>query len=212
MIDIISTFALGLAVIIHPCTAAPNIATMTYIYSKSEKRSIVLWLYVLGHTALYLSLGLVISFLLRRGIIALGDQTPMEWMQPVLVSVFVISGILLIYSSLRSHHHHHTASSSRLFTSVPGSFIGGVLLAVAFCPEAAVAFFGVMIPLSVTSSAAYFIPVAYAAATAIPLALAAVVLHKGINLKLNYLQTGSKWFNLVMGVLFIITALIIQFL
>src|SRR3712207_3251142 len=148
MIDIISTLALGLAVIIHPCTAAPNIATMTYIYSKSEKRSAVLWLYVLGHTTLYLALGIVISFLLRRGIIALGEQTPMEWMQPILVSVFVISGILLIYSSLRAHHHHIT-STSRLFTSIPGAFLSGVLLAAAFCPEAAVAFFGVMIPLSV---------------------------------------------------------------
>jgi len=207
MIDILSTILLGLVVIIHPCTAAPNVATMAYLYSKSDSKSLVLWVYILGHTLLYAVLGTAIAVLMRRGIIVISEHTQMEWAVPTLFAVFVVAGLLLIYTSI-FHHHHHEISPARMVSGMWGAFVSGVLLAFAFCPEAAVAFFGVLIPMSAATSVGLLLPTVFALATALPLAVVAVLFSRGKRFNVDYLK-ATRWFNLGLGVFFIITAVVL---
>ena len=210
MMDIISTFLLGLFIIIHPCTAAPNVAAMTYLHAKSGGRKAVLWMYVLGHTLLYIVLGTGTAWLVREGIMVIGHQTGLAWATPLLVGVFSIGGIYLVCSSLFTHHHHAISNRSML-PGLTGAFFSGVIIAIAFCPEAAVAFFGVLIPLSAASVAGLALPTVFAIATTLPLAVVAVLLQRGSKLKLKYLN-NMRWFNLALGILFLITAAVIVLL
>jgi cytochrome c-type biogenesis protein len=207
MTDILSTFLLGLVIIIHPCTAAPNIAAMTYIQGKSDGRKRVLWMYILGHSLLYAVLGTAVAWLVRTGIITLSHHTEATWVAPLLATVFSLGGIYLVVSSLFTHHHHEVASRN-LMPGVWGAFVSGTVIALAFCPEAAVAFFGVLVPLSATAHAGLALPTVFAIATALPLAVLAVLLQRGTRLSLGYLAK-MKWFNLVLGILFLATAVVI---
>ena len=209
MIDILSALFLGLATIIHPCTVAPNVAAMTYIYGKSNSRRTVLWMFILGHTLLYVVLGTVLVLLVKRGIIIVSRQTEMQWAVPLLAGIFFLAGLLLIYSSL-SAHHHHAVPRVRLLSGTWGAFFSGVLLALAFCPEAAVAFFGVLVPMSAAAPSGLLLPAVFATATAVPLAAVAALFSRGKNFNLSYLG-ATRWFNLVLGLLFLMTSAIVLF-
>ncbi len=208
MMDILSTFLLGLVIIIHPCTVAPNIAAMTYLQGKSTGRKSVLWMYVLGHSLLYALLGTAAAWLVREGIVNISHQAESPWAAPLLAAVFAFGGIYLIFSSLFKRHHHHEVSQRNMISGLWGAFLSGMLIAVAFCPEAAVAFFGVLVPMSAASHTGLILPWVFALATALPLAILAVLLQRGTKLNLKYLS-NMRWFNLILGILFIITSIVI---
>ncbi len=208
MMDILSTFLLGLVIIIHPCTVAPNIAAMTYLQSKNAERLHVLWMYILGHTLLYALLGTATAWLVREGIVTIGHQSESSWAAPLLAAVFALGGIYLIFSSLFKHHHHHEVSRRNMLPGLWGAFISGALIAVAFCPEAAVAFFGVLVPMSAASATGLILPWIFAVATALPLAVIAILLQRRTGLNLKYLN-NMRWFNLALGILFLVTSAVI---
>ncbi len=207
MTDIISIFLLGLVIIIHPCTAAPNIAAMTYLQGKSQGKKAVLWMYVLGHTLLYILLGTAAAWLVRTGIVTISHQTESAWATPLLAGVFTLGGIYLVFTSLFTHHHHAVSGRSML-PGLWGAFLSGIVIALAFCPEAAVSFFGVLVPLSAASPAGLALPTVFATGTALPLAAAAVLIQRGTKLNLGYLG-NMRWFNLALGILFLCTAAVI---
>lgn len=210
MIDIITIFLLGLAVIVHPCTVAPNIAAMSYLHGKSKGRDVV-WMYIIGHTLLYAVLGTGITALLKLGIISNGLGTIFqEWGQPVLITVFLIAGILLIASFFSKHEHNHAVN--QFTVGRKSAFISGVFVAVAFCPEAALGFFGVMIPMSLTSQLGLSLPVVFAVATALPLIALEWLLQRGLAGRLAQIKTMTRWFNLVIGIMFLLAVLAIYFL
>ncbi len=208
MMDILSTFLLGLVIIIHPCTVAPNVAAMTYLQSKNTDRRPILWMYILGHTLLYAILGTSLAWLVREGIVTISRQEASTWAAPLLSAVFAIGGIYLVLSSLFAHHHHHEVSQRSMLPGLWGAFLSGAVIAIAFCPEAAVAFFGVLIPLSAASHTGLFLPLVFALATALPLSIFAILLQRGISLHLKYLN-NMRWFNLALGILFLATAVVI---
>ena len=210
MIDIITTFLLGLAVIIHPCTIAPNIAAMSYLGGKGQGKD-VMWMYIIGHTLLYALLGIGVTLLLKFGIVSNGLEAIIkEWGQPVLITVFLVAGILLIVSFFLNHEHHHAASEFTV--GCRGAFISGVFVAVAFCPEAALGFFGVLIPMSLTSHFGLSLPVVFAAATVIPLIGLEWLLRRGMAGRLAYIKKMTRWFNLVIGIMFLLAVVAVYFL
>ncbi len=211
MMDILSTFLLGLVIIIHPCTVAPNIAAMTYLQSKNADRRPVLWMYILGHSLLYALLGTAAAWLVREGIVTIGHQTESSWAAPLLAAVFALGGIYLVFCSLFKHHHHHEVSQRNMIPGLWGAFLSGTVIAIAFCPEAAVAFFGVLVPMSAASRIGLVLPWIFALATALPLAVIATLLQRGTSLNLKYFS-NMRWFNLALGILFLITSAVIIFL
>ena len=82
----------------------------------------------------------------------------------------------------------------------------------AFCPESAVFYFGLLIPLSATTSAGFFLPAAFGIAAALPVLLLGWTLRKAIHeveSLSNTFERAQQWINGVSGVLFIIMAIAI---
>ena len=82
----------------------------------------------------------------------------------------------------------------------------GVLFAMAFCPSSGVLYFGMLIPMSVTASAGWLLPVLFAVATALPVLAVAWILAFSVEKVGEFygkLRTIQKWLNIIVGVLFI---------
>lgn len=54
-----------------------------------------------------------------------------------------------------------------------GAFLLGVLFAMAFCPTSGMFYFGMLIPMSATTTMGYLLPAVFAAATALPVIIVA---------------------------------------
>lgn len=87
-----------------------------------------------------------------------------------------------------------------------GALLLGVLFAMAFCPSSGVLYFGMLIPMSVTASAGWLLPVLFAVATALPVLAVAWILAFSVEKVGEFygkLRTIQKWLNIIVGLLFI---------
>ena len=82
----------------------------------------------------------------------------------------------------------------------------GVLFALAFCPTSGVFYFGMLIPMSASTTMGYLLPILFAIATALPVLVVAWILAFSagqIGVVYGKMQTIQKWLNRAVGVLFI---------
>ena len=82
----------------------------------------------------------------------------------------------------------------------------GVLFALAFCPTSGVLYFGVLIPMSASTTMGYLLPILFAIATALPVLVVAWIMAfiaGQIGAVYGKIQTIQKWLNIVVGILFI---------
>jgi len=208
----LTAFLLGLAVAVHPCPLATNIAAMGYIarHAHNQKSVLVRGLYyVLGRMAAYSLLGIILVFAVKEGALsnAIGKAFG-EWGERLLAPLLIIIGLYFILST-RIHKNEFNPNMdkrSKKLDGRGGSFILGAVLALSFCPESAIVFFGMLIPLSAKSSLGYVLPVAFSAATAIPAVLMAWMVAYGISsssLLKKRMAAAQQPINIVVGVMFI---------
>ena len=91
-----------------------------------------------------------------------------------------------------------------------GTFLLGMLFALAFCPTSGVLYFGMLIPMSATSSMGYILPAIFAIGTALPVTVVAWVLAfstEKIGTTYGIMQSIRRWTNLAVGTLFIVIGL-----
>jgi sulfite exporter TauE/SafE len=82
----------------------------------------------------------------------------------------------------------------------------GIIFALAFCPYSGVLFFGMLVPITITSASGLYLPIVFAIATGIPVILFAWVLAyavSGIGSVYNKIKTFELWFRRLVAVLFI---------
>ena len=107
---------------------------------------------------------------------------------PILVTVGIV---LLNINRLRfgSGNAGLSGISDRLGRwGLVGSFLLGVVFALAFCPYSAVLYFAVLIPLALKTSGGIGLPAVFAIGTAIPVLIFGVALSYGVT-------RVSRWFN-----------------
>lgn len=88
-----------------------------------------------------------------------------------------------------------------------GAFLLGVLFAMAFCPSSGVFYFGMLIPMSVTATAGWMLPILFAVATALPVLVVAWILAFSVEKVGEFygkMQVIQKWLNIIVGGLFVI--------
>lgn len=88
-----------------------------------------------------------------------------------------------------------------------GSLMIGVIFALSFCPTSGMFYFGMLIPLSVTATGGYVLPVIFAIATSLPVPIVAWILAfsaKKIGDFYGKMQCLQKWLNIVAAVVFIL--------
>lgn len=217
---LLTAFLLGLIVALHPCPLATNIAAMGYIARDMTNRRRVFLnglFYTFGRMLAYSALGIVLIVVLRNGVnmLSLG-QWFSEWGERLLSPVLIVIGLYFILGHLLHRHEHcpDVHSRGRRFHGAGGSMALGALLALSFCPESAVVYFGMLMPLSVESSGGIVLPVVFSVATAIPTVLMAWAVAyglSGLSAMKERMHALQRWVSVVVGILFVAAGLFCMF-
>jgi hypothetical protein len=87
-----------------------------------------------------------------------------------------------------------------------GVLLLGIVFALAFCPYSGVLYFGMLIPMTVSSASGLFLPISFAIATGIPVIIFAWLIAFSVgsigNLY-NKIKVFETWFRRVVAVVFI---------
>lgn len=209
---VITAFLLGLIVALHPCPLAANIAAMGYIAKDMGKGRRILvngLFYTLGRMLAYSLLGIVLIAAFRGSVDmqALGQWFG-EWGERLLSPVLIIIGAYFLLTKFL-HRHEHCPKLPVLGLHLQGhagSLVLGIFLALSFCPESAIVYFGMLMPLSAKADAGMFLPVVFSIATAIPTVLIAWVVAYGVS-GTSIIREGmhavQKWMSVIVGIAFI---------
>ncbi|MBQ9666721.1 MAG: sulfite exporter TauE/SafE family protein [Bacteroidaceae bacterium] len=214
-LPLLAAFVLGVLVALNPCQLAISVSALAYEYrnGKGLTDGIV---YALGRTVTYTLLGWITMCLIGGGKNVEGLQQVLSWAEIAVPYVLIALGIYLIYRAF--HHHHHDGenchnSGKIIKRNGPlGSLVLGMTLALAFCPESAIFYFGMMIPLSLSSHVGAIVPLVFALAASLPVVVIAWLMNKAVN-GAERLSRGfehfQQWLNGVTGVLFVVIAVLL---
>lgn len=212
---ILSAFILGLMMAISPCPLATNITAIAYI-SKDivRKKSIFLngLVYTLGRIISYTALGLIIYYGASAFKVSLIFQKHID---KIIGPLLLLAGILMLGIIDRLVKGEGRGFFRRLeekinFSRGWGALWLGVLFALAFCPYSGVLFFGMLIPLMLSSSEGLALPAVFALATGLPVVIVAYLLAytvAGVGNFYRRMKTFEFWFRKVAAGVFILAGL-----
>jgi len=189
----LSAFWLGILTAISPCPLATNIAAVSFVAYRVNHRGVVLLagvLYTLGRSAAYVAL----SFLIVNAAInvPLLSEFLQRYINKLLGILLILVGMVLL--DLLNLKLPSFAPSERVQqrldrAGVAGSFLMGVLFALAFCPVSAALFFGSLVPLALKGQSSVALPLIYGTGTALPVLVFAVLVAAGSSY-LNRVYAG----------------------
>ena len=204
----VSALVLGLLTAISPCPMATNITAIGYIGKDLANRNRVFYnglMYTLGRTVSYSLLALVIYFGADQlQISGIFQRYGEKIIGPLLILIgFFMLGIIRInFPGLNNISERVQEIKRCNYWDV---FLLGVIFALAFCPYSGVLYFGMLIPLTVSTSGLH-LPVVFAIATGIPVILFAWLIAysiAGMGNLYKKIKTFEFWFRKLVAVLFL---------
>lgn len=208
----VTAFLLGLLTALSPCPLATNIAAIGYIGKRIGNRKGVFLqglLYALGRTIAYTLLGVVLIAVLQSGASVFGIQNFIAtYGEMILPPALLLIGLFMLFGNRINLPSFGFGGKGDWLARQggAGALLLGVLFALAFCPTSGVFYFGMLIPMSASTTMGYMLPIFFAAATAMPVLVVAWILAFSagqIGTVYGKTQTIQKWLNIVVGVLFI---------
>lgn len=205
----VTAFVLGLMTAISPCPLATNITAVGFISKDIENRKRVFingLLYTLGRAISYTAIALIIYF----G----ADQFKFSgffqrYGEKILGPLLIIIGLFML-GVIKINFPGVNGLTSKMETKTKWGYFDTILLgmvfALAFCPYSGVLYFGMLIPMTISSVSGLYLPLVFALATGIPVIMFAWVLAfavSGIGNVYNKVKTFELWFRRVIAVLFI---------
>lgn len=209
---VLTAFLLGLLTALSPCPLATNIAAIGFIGKEMENRKRVFrngLLYTLGRILAYTLLGFVLILILKEGSSMFGIQKTIgTWGERVLGPVLLVIGLFMLFGDrLNLPQFGFKGNAEELARKGGwGVLLIGILFALAFCPTSGVFYFGMLIPLSATTTAGYLLPAVFAIATALPVLVVAWILAFSVQQMGRFygrMRTVQRWMNLFVGGVFI---------
>ena len=209
---VITAFLLGLLTALSPCPLATNIAAIGYIGRDIESgrqifRSGIL--YTVGRILAYSILGIILIMIIKAGTGIFGVQNFIaKYGEKIIGPALILIGIIMPLSdrlNLPSIGFGDKGEGLAKKGGI-GSFLLGVLFALAFCPSSGIFYFGMLIPISAAEPMGYLLPVIYAIATALPVIIVAWIpsFSAGkIGKVYGKMKTIQKWMNIIVSILFI---------
>lgn len=211
---ILSAFILGIMMAISPCPLATNITAIGFISKDLDNRRQIfyngLW-YSLGRVISYSAIGIVLFFGASTFQISKALQTNGEkFLGPLLIIVGVlmfdfikikIPGIDGLSAKIEHRKEKGSWWSAMLL---------GIVFALAFCPYSGVLYFGMLIPMTISSASGLFLPPVFAIATGLPVIIVAYLLAfsmSSVGGFYNKVKVFEKWFRRIVAVLFIVVGL-----
>ncbi|HKK60526.1 MAG TPA: aromatic aminobenezylarsenical efflux permease ArsG family transporter [Salinivirga sp.] len=206
---IVTAFLLGLMTAISPCPMATNLTAIGFISKDVEHKKRVFYsglIYTLGRAITYTVLALIIYF----G----ADQLELSgWFQIygekflgpllIIIGLFMLDVVKLKLPGIGNLSQRIEQKKSKTYLD---ALLLGVLFALAFCPYSGVIYFGMLIPITVTSASGLYLPIVFAIATGIPVIIFAWLLAytvSGVGLLYNRIKTFEFWFRRIISIVFI---------
>ena len=206
----LSAFILGLMTAISPCPLATNITAVGFISRDIENKHRVFIngiLYTLGRAITYTAIPLIIffgvdqlkfsGFFQRYGEKIIGPLL-------IVIGLFMLDFIKVNFPAMNrlSTRMQHKETWSSL-----DAILLGIVFALAFCPYSGVLYFGMLVPMTVSSASGLYLPVVFALATGIPVIIFSWLLAytvSGIGGFYHKVKTFELWFRRVIAFLFIV--------
>lgn len=205
----LTALLLGLMTAISPCPLATNITAVGFISKDIENRNRVFingLAYTLGRAITYTTIAFIIflgadqlrfgGFFQRYGEKVVGPLL-------IIIGLFMLDLIKIkfpVFNRLTS------GMQDKRRWGFFDALLLGLLFALAFCPYSGVLYFGMLVPLTVSSTAGLYLPLIFALATGIPVVIIAWVLAysvSGIGKVYNSIKTFEFWFRRIIAALFI---------
>jgi cytochrome c biogenesis protein CcdA len=209
----LSALVLGLMTAISPCPLATNITAIGFISKDIENRHRVFingLLYTLGRAISYTTLALIIylgadqfkfsGFFQRYGEKFLGPLL-------IIIGLFMLDFIKINFPGMNKLT---TKMENKKTWNYLDTVLLGIIFALAFCPYSGVLYFGMLVPMTVSSASGLYLPVLFALATGIPVIIFAWVLAytiSGIGNVYHKVKTFEIWFRRVIAILFILVGI-----
>lgn len=213
-IPILSALILGLMTAISPCPLATNITATAFISKNiSSKRKVFLsgLLYSLGRGFSYTAIGLILYFGASKFHIArFFNQNGEKYLGPLLIIIGLIMLNIIKLNFLGKSRFQEKLSEKFKDKGLLGSFLIGVIFALAFCPYSGALFFGMLIPMTIASADGLYLPIVFAFGTGLPVILFTYLLAftaGKVGIFYNRITKIEKVLRRVAGVVFILTGL-----
>jgi len=212
-IPILSAFILGIMTAISPCPLATNITAIGFISKDIENKKRIffngIW-YTLGRAFTYTLLGVILYFGVSKFQVAKFFQSNGEkFLGPLLIVV----GILM-FDFIKIKFPGFSKLSEKVENKSKNNwwsaFLLGTVFALAFCPYSGVLYFGMLIPMTISSVSGLYLPFVFAIATGLPVIIVAYLLAFSLSSLggfYNKVKIFEKWFRRIIASIFIIVGL-----
>lgn len=208
-----TAFVLGLLTAISPCPMTTNITAIGFISRDLGSRQRIFrngLYYTLGRVVTYAGLGVVVIPILREGAGIFAIQKGVgQWGEIVVGPLLVVAGAFMLWGNrLNLPGFGFSGESERVrgLRGGLGSLALGMLFALAFCPTSGVFYFGMLMPMAAGTTGGMWLPVVFAVATGLPVAVVAWLLAYSVGSLgrfYNRVQVFERWMRKIVGWLFI---------
>lgn len=179
----LTALLLGILVAISPCTIAANLAALSFVSVGCDTKKSTLYqgaILVLGKSLSYVVLAIFLSQF--AGAMEISDQYADTYVK-IIGLLFIVVGVLMLDIV---HMHGLEDLIVRMFKgenkkTVVQTLLVGMLLALAFCPDGAVLYFGMMVPLTIAENHSFMVPLSFAVGAAIPLLIVVALYAYGVE-------------------------------
>ena len=214
-IGILAAFFIGLMTAISPCPLATNITAIAYASKRinNNKHTIIIgFLYTLGRMLTYVLIAsAIVWFGLNTQSIALALQKYGDkLLGPLLLIIGVVMLDVIKINFLKTSDKLNKLKEKLAQKGFLGSFLLGLIFALAFCPFSAVLFFGMLIPIALKAGDGLIIPSVFAFATGLPVIIFSFILVYSVSKLgkiMNKVEIFEKWMRKIVSVIFIIAGL-----
>ncbi|MDA3904565.1 MAG: aromatic aminobenezylarsenical efflux permease ArsG family transporter [Bacteroidales bacterium] len=209
----LTAFILGLMTAISPCPLATNITAIAFIGKDINNKHRVFLnglIYTLGRAITYTAIGLIFYFGASQFEISGFIQ---KWGEKLLGPLLIIIGIFML--DFININFPGLGKLSRKVEEKSKSGYWGVLLlgivfALAFCPYSGVLYFGMLIPITITSASGLYLPLIFAVGTGLPVIIFAWLIAYtvgGIGGIFDKVKVFEMWFRRVVSIIFIVVGI-----
>lgn len=210
-LPILSAFLLGILTSISPCPLATNITAIAFISKDLENKKRVFYnglIYTLGRAITYTSIG-VIFFLGASQFKVAGFLQ--KYGERIIGPILIIIGLFML-DLIKIKLPFTSNLSDRIGSKAEKGGFWGVLLmgigfALAFCPYSGVLYFGMLIPITISSVSGLYLPLVFAIGTGLPVIIIAYLIAytvSGVGGFYNKLKIFDYWFRKIIAVVFIL--------
>lgn len=204
-----SAFLLGLMMAISPCPLAMNITAIGFIGKDLENRRRVFYnglIYTLGHAISYTAIGLLFYFGASQFKLSGFFQ---NWGERLMGPLLIIIGLIMldvIKMNFPGLEWIKGKMEDRDNSGFGGVLLLGMAFALAFCPYSGVLYFGMLIPMTISSASGLYLPIIFSIATCIPVIFFSwfIAFSLGsLGAHYNRLKIVELWVRRTVAVLFI---------